>query len=794
MVLIWAGTAWFLGLILASLTPLHAWQWSVLTGTSICAAILFRKQQRYRNLFGAFAVFFLACTRWASHSIQMDETRVAYYADTKQEVQITGMILEDPDVRDTSTRLVLETERIWIPDLRIQREVEGTILVSTSPVDHFYYGQRIRVTGYLETPPDDGDFSYRAYLARQGIFAWMPEVYIRSLGKGDVNLVLDLIHKIRGRALIEVQRLFPYPEAPLLAGILLGIENRIPADLLRAYSQTGTTHIIAISGFNITILANLTIALFHRWLGRTRGLIMAGVVIMLYSVMVGADAPVVRAALMGSLALLARYLGRRTHGLTSLAAAGVTMTWFSPQVIYDVGFQLSFAATLGLILYAEPLRQLAIQILSKINSRINAQRWGSITSELLLFTFAAQVTTVPIIVWHFHQFSTVSLITNALVLPLQPLLMILSGSATIVGMFWHPLGQLLAWLAWPFSAMTNQLVQRFAAIPGAVLSTGNMEVYGLLVYYSLLILLTTISTSTMRTWISRVFKARISLPKFLLSTGSLITLSLSSLLVWHTLIHQADGLLHVLILDIGEGESVLIRSPSGGTMLINGGSSPVSLATQLGQHLPYPDRQIDWLLLAGTQYSQLAGLRDIVTIAPIDRVFLGGRSGGSTYQRILDQTVEAGIPTIPAQEGMYFDLGQGVTMRVLSQGSNGLTLLLQYGSARILLPMGLTPREIPRMQEDRDVAHITTVLLPDSGYEALNPDALLQHYNPQVILISCQDHSPSSPIEQALRAALPGRTILRTDLHGTIELSTDGRHLWITTERESPMIEDGLDR
>lgn len=794
MAFIWAGTAWLLGLILASLVSFHVWQWCVLTGASILAAILFRKQRPFRNLFWLFAVFFLASAHWANQSTEINDSRATYYANINQEVQITGTIIEDPEAGDTSSRFVLKTERIWISSLNIQQEIGGTILVYASALEDVSFGQRIKVTGRLEYPPDEGDFSYRAYLARQGIYAWMPDAFIRSLGKGDVNPALELIHKVRGVALIEIQRLFPYPEAPLLSGILLGIESRIPDDLLQAYSRTGTTHIIAISGFNITILANLTIALFHRWLGRTRGLFMAGIVIILYSVMVGADAPVVRAALMGSLALLARHLGRRTHGLTSLTVAGVVMTLISPQSIYDVGFQLSFAATLGLILYAEPLRRLAVQSFSKHISKINAQKWGSITAELLLFTFAAQVTTLPIIVWHFHQLSTVSLITNALILPLQPLLMILSGIATIAGMIWHPLGQLLAWLAWPFSALTNQIVQAFAAIPSAVLITGDVKIYGLLAYYSLLLMLTTISTSTIRTRITSFLRAGASLPRLVLSTGSLITLGLSSLLVWHTVTHQADGLLHTFILDVGDGEAILIRSPSGGTILINGGASPVSLATELGEYLPYPDRRIDWLLLAGAQYSQLAGLRDIVTIAPIDQAFLGVLSGGSTYQKILDQLVEAGIPTISAQEGMNFDLGQGAILKVLSHGSNGLTLLLQYGSAHVLFPVGLSPPDIPRIWGNSDFADVTAVLLPDSGYEALNPDALLQHYNPQVLLISCEDRSPSSPIEQALHAAVPDRTILRTDLHGAIELATDGQHLWITTERESAKIELAIDR
>ena len=698
-------------------------------------------------------------------------------------MQVTGTIREDPDVHDTYTNLELEAERIWIPDLGIQQPVEGSILVQTSPIDSWQFGQRLKVTGLLERPPQEGDFSYRAYLARQGILAWMPEAYIRSLGMGSVNPLMRILHQIRQHALVEIQRLFPYPEAPLLAGILLGIESRIPEELTQAYSSTGTTHIIAISGFNITILAGLIIVVFGRWLGRTRGLIAAGVVIILYTILVGADAPVVRAALMGTLALLARYLGRRTHGLTSLAVAAVIMTLISPQSIQDVGFQLSFAATLGLILYADPLGKAAIHLLSFAFPRIDSQRWGNVLAEMLLFTLAAQITTLPLIVWHFHQISLICLLANALILPLQPLLMILSGIATILGMIWHPLGQLIAWFAWPFSALTNQLVSKLSNIPGTVLYTGDSGNAWLLSYFAVLFALTALWQSKWR----QNFLGQVKIPwgpdrRAVFATASLIAIVLASLLVWHSIDRQPDGLLHITFMDVGSGESILIRSPTGSRILLNGGSSPVGLATELGYHLPYPNRQIDWLVLGGTQYQQLAGLREIVVMTSIRQALISGDTSGSAYRRILDNLNAAEIPVETAEVGMQLDLGDGGSLEVLTHGPFGVTFLLQYGLARILLPTGLSPAEIPDLLSNNDGAQITAVLLADGGYVAVNPERLLKHIDPQLVLISCQTGTRNSQFDPLLEEYLAGITTLRTDLHGSIDLATDGQFLWVTVE------------
>jgi len=205
MLLVWVGSAWLLGLILASITPLKLWQWSALVASAACAAIIFRKDRRFCSLFILLCTLFLGAARWASALPKADREHVAYYADTAFEVQITGRIITDPDVRDRQTLLKLEVERIWVPDLGVQKPIAGSILIATSPLKTYRYGERLRATGLLVTPPAEGDFSYRDYLARQGILAWMPDAHIRSLGMGKVNPLLEMLFDLRRVAFDEVK-------------------------------------------------------------------------------------------------------------------------------------------------------------------------------------------------------------------------------------------------------------------------------------------------------------------------------------------------------------------------------------------------------------------------------------------------------------------------------------------------------------------------------------------------------------------------------------------------------------
>jgi competence protein ComEC len=447
-----------------------------------------------------------------------------------------------------------------------------------------------------------------------------------------------------------------------------------------------------------------------------------------------------------------------------------------------VGFQLSFAATLGLILYAEPLKHAAVHLIERLIPRIDATRWGNVLAEVILFTLAAQLTTLPIIMWHFHQISFVSLIANALILPLQPLLMILSGIATIAGLIWHFLGQLIAYLAWPFSALTNQLVLSLAETPGGVVYTGTGKLGWLFAYYTALFALTALWGSTWYKKLSAFLQPFFAARRAILTTACLAILSLSTLIVWHTISHQPDGYLHMFILDVGDGEALLLRTPSGRTVLINGGPSPVELATELSRHLPYPNRRIDWLLLAGTQYEQLGGLRDITTMTTVGSALISGQANGSAYRTVLDQLREAGIPVYEAEVGTRLDLAEGATLEVLTHGSHGVTLLLKYGLSRFLLPIGLSPREIPDLLTNQRSTGMTAVLLVASGYQPVNNELLLEHLDPQIILISCEVGACPSKEDETNHGNICPHTSLSTGTHGSIELVTDGRMLWVTTE------------
>ncbi|MEZ4592195.1 MAG: ComEC/Rec2 family competence protein [Chloroflexota bacterium] len=468
MLLVYLGIAWFFGLWLASVVALDWPIWLAGAGVGLVTAVFARNNQPIR--WGAACVVALAFggLRYGTAVPTIDENHIAFYNGSRN-VTITGLVVAEPDVSDRFVNLRVAVDSIQASG-GAQLPMQGMVQVQTYRFPVINYGSRLRVTGILETPPEGETFSYRAYLARQGIHSLMSLPNVTVVAENEGNPVYRAIFAFKSRAQATIAQLIPEPQAALLTGILLGNDNGLPPDLNEAFRTTGMTHIIAISGFNIAILVAILVQLAEPFLSKRGAVIFALVGISLYTVLVGADASVVRAALMGSIYLVTtRWLGRPNFTFASLFLAGMVMTLIRPFTLWDVGFQLSFAATLSLMLYADPLTQWTRRRLARWLSRDWVEKVMGVLSEAVILTVAAQILTLPLMIGYFGQLSIISLLANALILPVQPAVMIWGGLATLVGLVLPAVGQLLAWVAWLFLAYTIWMVRLFAAVPGAAI-------------------------------------------------------------------------------------------------------------------------------------------------------------------------------------------------------------------------------------------------------------------------------------------------------------------------------------
>jgi len=249
----------------------------------------------------------------------------------------------------------------------------------------------------------------------------------------------------------SIEKILPEPQASFLAGLLFGFDKNIPKDLLEDFNKTGTRHIIALSGYNITIIASLIMG-FLLWLGfwRKHAFAIAVIAIIFFVILTGASASVSRAAIMGILVLISQQVGRLSNPRNLLALAAFLMIVKEPtSLLNNIGLQLSFSATIGIIYLSPYLKKLP---------------------EILKTTLSAQIAVSPLILFYFRQISLISPLANLLVLPIIPITMLIGFVAVLIGTIYAPIGMFLAWPSWLFLSYEIKIIELLAKVPFAGLN------------------------------------------------------------------------------------------------------------------------------------------------------------------------------------------------------------------------------------------------------------------------------------------------------------------------------------
>jgi competence protein ComEC len=347
----------------------------------------------------------------------------------------------------------------------------------------------LQVTGELKTPVSFDDFDYKSYLARQGIYSiiYYPKIEVLDTGKGFEPL--QWLYSLREYLSSSLAKALPEPQGSLAQGILLGMRGNIPYSLNQAFSRTGTAHLLAISGLHIAIVIGMVLSLAILAFGRQRYIYiwLALVAIWLYALLTGMRPPVIRGAIMGSLFLLAEFLGRQRSAITALAFAAAVMVGIKPQVLWSVSFQLSFLAMAGLILlYPYFQTQGRKGITAVFRDKEVMVNTGNMVTDSFAVTLAAIVAVWPLIAYNFGVVSLVALPATFFSLPALPAIITTSALVAFTGLFIPIAAQILGWLAWLFLSYLLLVVQGFDVLPFSSFQVTTVPIWLVWGYYVVL--------------------------------------------------------------------------------------------------------------------------------------------------------------------------------------------------------------------------------------------------------------------------------------------------------------------
>lgn len=514
-----------------------------------------------------------------------------------QQVLLEGVVVEEPLDRQGIAVLRVRPTRLVGRGMGEgdAADIDDSVLLRIADSGgQWRYGDVLQVDGELTLPPRIEAFDYRMYLARQGVFVWMPRAEnAQRVGRAEPSWAWARLLDAKDAVRQAIRAVVPAPESALLNGILIGDDDALPERVVEAFRRTGTSHIISISGFNVGVIVGMVLVLVRRVTHPRRVAPALLAILWMYAAFVGGSASVVRAVAMTSLALLGQLLWQRGFTLNTLCAAAFFMLAARPFYLYDIGFQLSFGATLGLVLIADPLNGVANAALAVPKLHLPARlpsllgKLGGALREGVLLTLAAQVTTLPLLLVYYEQISLITLLTNALVLPLQPPIMGLGIVTSLAGIASRELGSLVAMPVFALLRASIWTVERTAALSWAALPLGRFGLLWAAMYYGVLlaVLIGRAQPPARRALLWRWVHPRAR--PLAIAGGAVAAVALGISVAWS---RPPPGVTSVWL----TGSSALIQTPAGAQLLLVGEGDATGLAAQ---HLPWWDSNLDMLIV-----------------------------------------------------------------------------------------------------------------------------------------------------------------------------------------------------
>lgn len=779
MRLVYVSLGWTAGIVIAAAGAPYALTWALVA--ALLALIVWQTWDSpgYRMANIALLALALGALRF---SLLPPAGSVAAYNDSGG-LTLTGVVIAEPDIRDDRALLRLRVDRL--ERVAEDRPVDGRVLVRTSRHTDARYGDRVRATGMLFTPAVYDTFSYADYLAREGVYSLLDYAVVSVESSGHGSAWLAAVYNARRYTVETVNRYLPEPQAGLLAGILTGSERSLSPALSEDFRAAGASHIIAISGFNMIVVAGVVMGILRhtplppRW---TAALGLAAIVV--YTAFAAGSPSVLRAALMSSLLIIGQSLNRNTYVPASLAFAALLLSLIDPHILWDVGFQLSLFATLGLSLFVEPISRWlnrAVRWLFAVRAGAVA---GGLVLEPLAVTLAAQITTTPIVLLHFERLSLVAVPVNALIIPVQAYLFILGGAATLLSWL-SPLAQLLYWLNYLLLSWTIGVVRFFGALPFA---DTLVYVSPLLValYFAVLIGWAIMHATRPQWWLRATDLLR---QRTVTAAIAFAGLGLAALMVIVAASRPPGDRLDVWFLDTGHSNAVLLQTPGGAHLLVDGGRYPSRLLTAIGDRLPFIDRRLDVVVITQPDEMDTGALSAVLARYEAGVVLSNGQPNlGDAYAEL--QTALAAYPVIEARAGYTLDFDDGVRVEVLHpqrqptlvdrMDDHPLVLRVHYGDVSFLLTGDLSPAAQQSMLAAGQWPTATVLQLPAHGARRSLDRDFFEAVQPSLIVVQADRANRRGDPDPDLLASLPPDIpLVRTDQQGTIHLWTDGQRLFV---------------
>ena len=728
-----------------------------------------------------------------SRDPQFERLNLSAAAVAEQRLTVTGVVADHPRLRWQRSEIRLRAERIALADEQI--EVDSDLIVRLPLSTNIARGDRIQLRGFRVLRDDPGASNWRDYAERRRAAAVGEADAARVLERSGVGVARRALDDARAAMNRSLAAALPPPLAGVAQGMVTGSRDSLDRALREDFNAVGLSHLIVISGSNVTLLAAIVIALFAWLVGRRAAGLLAIAAALCYCLFVGPEPPVLRATAMAVVFTAAHILGRPASAPYAITLAAAGMIAASPHALLDVSFQLSFAGAFAIAALAPTLSE-------RFLSGDRGLRGALLDTAMI--NIIGLLATMPLIALHFERVSLAALPANLLATPLFAWMFLGAAASGAIGLISDSLGAALAWpLAWIPLRWFVLLAESFAAWPGASRSVADFSpLHAALIYAAM-------AVAAIRPW-SEHLRPRAIRSRLPAATAPILAaglLAAAAAAVWLAAFPRSDAL-RIHFLDVGQGDAALIHTPTDQIVLIDGGAETDILLPQLRAAMPGGARRIDLLISTHPQIDHIGGFIGLFGRYDIGRILVASPNRRAALGRRLEQlAAEHGVDLAAAHAGMRIRLpGEGgqpdLTLDALwPQGepqdaeepnlnAQSLVFRLGYGGFRALFTADVgAAQEIALARQACGAARCDLraqiLKIPHHGSGGSTTDLLLRRVRPSLAIISAGEGNPHGHPHPDVLALLEreGVELLRTDRHGRITIVTDGAAIAWRAER-----------
>lgn len=695
---------------------------------------------------------------------------------TGEQVTLKGYIASEPEIKDYRVSYIIKV--IEIESGAKVKKISGKVLLNTlnSEGTSFYeYGREVEIWGKLDSPGrvcNPGGFDYRMYLAQKGVSStiFARSENIRIKGGRNTNVLVNTGLAIRKRIVIVIEKSLPEQQAGLLNGMLIGYREGLTESVEEAFSDAGLSHLMAVSGANVAFIVFPLVFLFKKFRLRrnTSNPVIIGI-LALFVFVTGLEPSVVRAVIMAVAILAGQLIRREADVYTSMSFAALIMLLANPYTLFNIGFQLSFAATFSLVLFYNNIKKL-----------IKVKYLPEFIKDVLAGTLAAQAGVLPVTAVYFNKVSLISVLSNLFAVPVVEAITILGSIMAVLGQISVQLSKIVGYVnctLLSFVLLTSKLA---ASVPFASVQIATPSIWLVLVYYFTILFFF---------WYKPKFHPIISRRQYAAALCVVLVLAAGIFIF-------TPKELEVTFIDIGEGDSAVIRSYTGKTVLIDGGghSSGMKSDTNIGDTVVIPFlldfgvTKLDMVVATHGHADHIEGLIPVLKDFHVDNLVIPqGRD--EDFKELIGIAGKRDIQVRRCVEGnrvklddkTVFDVlypAGGTMINNLSLNNSSLVLKLLYRDLSILFTGDIEAEAEQVLLERKTDVEADVLKVAHHGSETSTTGDFLSSVNPKAAVISVGKNNFGHPSSAVLeRLSSDGVRLFITERDGAVILKSDGRNI-----------------